>query len=283
MSNRKVVITGSTGQVGSAVSELLGKKENIEIFPLSHSDFDISLRDSVRSTIFSIKPDVIINAGAMTNVDACESEADKAFAINALGVRNLVQAASEVDAQLIHLSTDYVFDGEKKSPYSEFDIANPLSVYATSKLAGDNEALSYDKACVLRVAWVFGNPNGDFFSWVLEGVKNGTISSLIGDAVCTPTYSKDIAQVIDQILTHQISGLINVANSGETTRLEMGQIFLDKLNIATKLGSVTTESLNRPAKRPLYSALSTNTLKSTTGIEMRNWQDALEDHMEKFK
>lgn len=171
----------------------------------------------------------------------------------------------------------------KKSPYTEFDIPNPQSVYATSKLGGDNEILIYDKSTVLRVAWVFGNKKGDFFSWVLDGVKNNTIKSLIGDAVCTPTYSNDIAYVINYVILNRIFGLINVANTGETTRLEMGNIFLKKLGIDVELNSITTQSLNRPAKRPLYSSLETNTLNIVTGISMRNWQDALEEHIEKFK
>ena len=167
MSNFKAIIAGAKGQVGSAVCELLNKDSKFEVFEFSSKDLDVSNRDNVRSNVYSINPDVIINCAAMTNVDLCESEQDNAFAINSLGVRNLTQAASEVNSQLIHLSTDYVFDGEKKSPYSEFDIAKPQSVYATSKLGGDNEALAYDMSTVLRVAWVFGNTKGDFFSWVL--------------------------------------------------------------------------------------------------------------------
>ena len=116
-----------------------------------------------------------------------------------------------------------------------------------------------------------------------DGVKNKTITSLIGDAICTPTYSYDIAEVINNVINNRIYGLINVANSGETTRLEMGQLFLQKMGIDYNLGSITTDSLNRPAKRPLYSSLSTNTLNSATGINMRNWQEALDEHIEKIK
>lgn len=283
MAKIKVLIAGVNGQVGSAVKELLSTNEKFEIYGFNHSEFDISSRNSVRNIIYELIPDVIVNAAAMTNVDLCETEQNKAYNINSLGARNLMQAANEINAHLIHLSTDYVFDGEKKSPYTEFDIPNPQSVYATSKLGGDNEILIYDKSTVLRVAWVFGNKKGDFFSWVLDGVKNNTIKSLIGDAVCTPTYSNDIAYVINYVILNRIFGLINVANTGETTRLEMGNIFLKKLGIDVELNSITTQSLNRPAKRPLYSSLETNTLNIVTGISMRNWQDALEEHLEKFK
>ena len=220
----------------------------------------------VSSVVYTIKPDVIINAAAMTNVDLCESEFDNAFNINSLGVRNLTQSAQEINSHLIHLSTDFVFDGQKKSPYSELDIPNPQSIYALSKLGGDTEALKYEKSTVLRVAWVFGNPNWDFFSWVYDGYKNNTIKTLISDAQCTPTYSDDIAMVIDHVVSNQNYGLLNVANSNVTTRLEMGQLFLKKLGIDFMFDAVTSETLNRPALRPLYSALSTTTLKAVTGI-----------------
>ena len=200
MAKIKVLIAGVNGQVGSAVKELLSTNEKFEIYGFNHSEFDISSRNSVRNIIYELIPDVIVNAAAMTNVDLCETEQNKAYNINSLGARNLMQAANEINAHLIHLSTDYVFNGEKKSPYTEFDIPNPQSVYATSKLGGDNEILIYDKSTVLRVAWVFGNKKGDFFSWVLDGVKNNTIKSLIGDAVCTPTYSNDIAYVINYVI-----------------------------------------------------------------------------------
>ena len=283
MAKQKILVTGSSGQVGRALCALFENDIQAEVFPLTHKDLDISSRDAVRRTVFSIEPNVIVNTAAMTNVDLCETKQDEAYAINSLGVRNLTQASRDIDAQLVHISTDYVFDGEKKSPYTEFDIPNPQSVYATSKLGADTEALNYDKSTVLRVAWVFGNELGDFFSWVLAGVKNQNISSLIGDAYCTPTYSVDVASVISHTIKNRLYGLINVANSGVTTRLEMGQIFLEKMGIDFTFGSITDASLNRPATRPLYSALSTETLKQVSGIQMRNWQDALDEHIMKFK
>lgn len=278
----KILITGAQGQVGSAVVEKFSRDSTNEVFGLDAKDMDISSRTSVFNAISQLQPDVVVNAAAMTNVDACETNVDQAFAINALGVRNLAQACDSVDAQLIHLSTDFVFDGELSRPYSEFDVTNPLSVYATSKLGGDNEALSYSRGTVLRLAWVFGNPQGDFFSWVTDGVKEGTISALIDDQVGTPTYSYDVAMVVHYCATHRLNGLFNVANGDETTRLAMGIEVCERLGIEHNLVGITAESLHRPATRPNYSALSTSTLTQTTGIVMRSWQEALDEHLSRL-
>lgn len=279
----RVLVTGASGQVGDAVLKQLSEHTNFELLALSHKDLDISNRSSTLNAVHEYKPNVVFNGAAMTNVDLCESEKEKAFAINALGVRNLVAACADIDAQLIHLSTDFVFDGDKKAPYTEFDLPNPQSIYALSKLGGDTEALRYEKATVLRVAWVFGKTGQDFFSWVLNGVKDNSIKSLISDAISSPTYSKDIAVVAQEIIKQRIFGLINVANEGEVSRLEMGQEILKRANIEVELEAITQESLNRPAKRPLYSALCCDSLHTLTGLKMRTWQEALDEHFETFK
>ncbi len=277
----KILITGAQGQVGSATVEKFSVESN-EVIGLDVRDLDITSRNDVFLAISQLQPDVVVNAAAMTNVDACETNIDQAFSINALGVRNLAQACESVDAQLIHLSTDFVFDGEISRPYSEFDIPNPLSVYGTSKLGGDNEALNYHRGTVLRLAWVFGNPKGDFFTWVTDGVKEGTITSLIDDQIGTPTYSYDVATVAHYCATHRLAGLFNVANGEETTRLAMGIEICERLGIEHNLSGITSDSLNRPAARPAYCPLSTATLTQTTGIVMRSWQEALDEHLSRL-
>lgn len=279
----KCIITGANGQVGDAVSKLLGSQDKYDLLCLSRNDLDISNRNDVNNIVSAFAPDVIVNAAAMTNVDLCESEIDKAFAINALGVRNLKHAASRIKAQLIHISTDYVFDGESDRPYTEYDLTNPLSIYAKSKLGGDVEASSYDLSTVLRVSWVFGNPKGDYFSWALNGIKEGSIKALVHDQIGTPTYSDDIAQVVSYCITNRLLGLINVANKGETTKLEMAQTMCKMLGMDADIAPITEKELNRAATRPDYSALSSSLLFSQTGIEMRHWEDALQSHLKKFK
>jgi len=278
----KILIVGANGQVGSAAEQVLSNNERNEIVALTRSDLDISNRSDVFNIVTSLVPDVVFNAAAMTNVDLCESESELAFAINSFGVRNLAQACELVDSHLVHLSTDFVFDGEISRRYTEYDRTNPLSVYALSKLGGDEEALAYSKSTVLRVAWVFGNKKGDFFSWVLDGLNAGTLDSLIDDQISTPTYSYDVISVLEKCITSRLFGLINVANEGETSRLEMGQILASKLGIDKKLSGITSDSLNRPAGRPNYSALSTDLLSRLTGIKMRSWQDALDEHLKRI-
>lgn len=278
----KILVTGSNGQVGSAVIEQYAKNERHEVLGLSREKLDISSRNDVMVAVSSFQPDAVVNAAAMTNVDACETQIEKAFEINSLGVRNLAQASDSVGAQLIHLSTDFVFDGKQNRPYSEFDLTNPLSIYAKSKLGGDQEALSYSLGTVLRVAWVFGNENGDFFSWVAKGVAENSVSSLIDDQVGTPTYSFDVAKVVEYCSSHKLTGLINVANSGETTRLEMGKAICDRLNISNQLTGISNDSLGRPAPRPAYSALNSSLLTKITGIQMRSWQEALDEYVSRM-
>ncbi len=278
----KILIVGANGQVGSAANQVLSENKHNEIFALTHKDLDISNRNDVFNLLTTIAPDVVLNAAAMTNVDLCESQVDEAFSINAFGVRNLAQCCEHLDAHLIHLSTDFVFDGKITRKYSEYDKTNPLSVYALSKLGGDQEALAYSKSTVLRVAWVFGNEKGDFFSWVLDGLNSGSLDSLIDNQISTPTYNFDIAEVLSRCITSRLFGLINVANEGETTRLEMGQILAEKLGIKESLKGITSESLARPAQRPNYSSLSTGLLTELTGIQMRSWQDALDDHIKRI-
>lgn len=274
----KYLVTAASGQVGSAALKLLSKDGKNEVIGLSHQDLDITNRDDVLNSIIQIQPDVVVNTAAMTNVDLCEDEVSQAFAINAYGVRNLRVASEHVKAQLVHISTDFVFDGNSSRPYTEYDPTNPLSVYAKSKLGGDVEALSYDRGTVLRVAWVFGNPNGDFFSWVLNGVKDGSVKSVIDDQFSTPTFSQDVIPVIEKVCSMRMYGLINVANSGEASRLDMALEFLKKLRVENELTGIKAESLSRKALRPNYSSLSTDLLYKSTNIEMRNWQDTLNDH-----
>ncbi|MFN8015352.1 MAG: dTDP-4-dehydrorhamnose reductase [Acidimicrobiia bacterium] len=278
----KFLITGAGGQVATACEEIISKADH-EAIAVSRDELDISNRDQTLNSIVALKPDFVVNCAAMTNVDACESKVDEAFAVNSLGVRNLVQGCDLVSANLVHLSTDFVFDGRTDRPYSEFDLTNPLSVYAKSKLGGDNEALSYFNSTVLRVAWVYGNVKGDFFKWVIDGVQNGSIKNLIDDQTSTPTYSYDIAQVVLKVCMQQIYGLINVANSGEATRLEMGKEICELLNIDNDLGPISEKELDRPAKRPNYSSLNTDLLKRTTGIVMRDWQETLNDYISRMK
>jgi dTDP-4-dehydrorhamnose reductase len=279
----KYLITGGSGQVGSATTQRLSENSSHEVLSVSHSQLDIASRDAVFTLVSDFQPDVVINAAAMTNVDACETEVEQAFAINALGVRHLTQAAELINAHLVHISTDFVFDGEQSRPYTEFDLTNPLSVYAKSKLGGDDEALQYGRASVLRVAWVFGNPEGDFLSWVANGVRAGEINALIDDQVSTPTYAGDVARVIEYITLQRLFGLINVANAGETTRLDMGKAICERLGIPHSLAGIEASVLNRPAPRPNYSALSTDLLKRETGIEMRPWIDTLDDYCKNAK
>ncbi|HMS25572.1 MAG TPA: dTDP-4-dehydrorhamnose reductase [Acidimicrobiia bacterium] len=279
----KVLITGASGQVGSAAVEQFSSDKRNDVVSLSHSELNIASRSDVLGALSQLGPNLVINAAAMTNVDACEERTTDAFAINALAVRNLVQGCENIQAHLIHLSTDFVFDGNAARPYSEFDITNPLSVYGTSKLGGDNEALSYSRSTVLRVAWVYGNVKGDFFSWVLDGVKDNSITSLIDDQISTPTYSFDIAHVMQHCATHRLTGLIHVANEGETTRLEMGKEICNRLSLPHNLSGIPAESLKRPARRPAYSALSTDALTRTTGIIMRPWKESLDDHIKRMQ
>ena len=278
----KVLVTGAGGLVGRAVGEHC-RGLGDEVFLCQHNDLDITDPRAVRETIREAKPDVVINCAAWTNVDACESDPDRAFAANATGPGMLAEACKEADCRFITISTDYVFDGEKRGFYTQEDEPNPQSVYAASKLEGERlAAAANDRAIIVRTGYIFGRGGANFLCTVVDRAKRGEKLKAINDQFGTPTYAKDLAARLRQLAEINVPGIYHVVNSGDGASFEEFTRKAVELvgNPQASIESVSATALNRPAKRPRNSRLRC-LISETIGLApLRNWAAALEDFVE---
>lgn len=275
----KVLVTGAGGLVGRAVSEYCTSSGD-EVLSFDHKSLDITDHDAVPEILVGNRPDVVINCAAWTDVDGCEVDRDKAFAINAAGPENLAKACREVECGFITISTDYVFDGKKLGFYSERDEPNPESVYAASKLEGERRSSSiYDRSIIVRTGYVFGRGGTNFLSTVVERARRGEKLKAIHDTYGTSTYSKDLAKRLRELAEVKVPGIYHVVNSGPGTSFEQFTRTAVELvgNSETIIESVSTDGLNRPAKRPRNSRLRSERLEEVGLPSLRNWKSALEE------
>lgn len=285
----KIVILGAGGRLGAAL--LREYREKYDISSFNHAQLDLANLDDVREKLGATNFDVLINAAAFTNVDACETERDRAFLINAEAPGILAEICNEKDAKLIHFSTDYVFDGEKRAPYTEEDQANPISAYGESKLAGEKNVLAAeDGHLVVRVSWVFGPDRPSFVDAMIKRAQQDEKIDAISDKFSTPTYTHDIAHMLPQFFDRGVAGgILHFANAGKCTWQEYAQWALDccrDAGISLKGGTVgalkLSQMTNWAARRPVYSVLSTAKYTELTGTASRAWREAVADYITRF-
>ncbi|WP_108513295.1 dTDP-4-dehydrorhamnose reductase [Bradyrhizobium algeriense] len=280
-----VVVFGAAGQVGR---ELLKKPSiGLPVVGFTHGDVDISDAAAVRVVISRIGPSVIVNAAAYTAVDKAESDAERAFAVNEQGARNLAQAAQSHGSALIHISTDYVFDGRKREPYLEDDPVNPLSVYGRSKQAGERlVAAECERHIILRTAWVCGMYGSNFVKTMLRLADERDVVRVVADQRGTPTSAGDLAAAIFAIITmlsegHDVFGTFHLTNSGATTWHGVAAHIFAWLaangGVAPRLDAITTAEYPTPAARPSYSILDCGRILQAYGVALRPWERALDD------
>jgi dTDP-4-dehydrorhamnose reductase len=275
----RVVVTGARGLVGRAVSEHCAAVGD-EVFSYGHHDLDISDRDAVREVILRDRPDAVINCAAWTNVDGCEFDEKRAFAANAAGPENLAAASKEAQCAFITISTDYVFDGAKSGFYTQLDEPNPESVYAASKLEGERlSALAYDRSIIVRTGYVFGRGGSNFLSTIVERIQKGERLKAISDTYGTPTYAKDLAVRLRELAEKNVAGIYHVVNSGPGVSFEEFTRKAVELigNREVVVESVSTDALNRPAKRPRNSRMRCLLTENLGLPPLRDWESALED------
>src|SRR5438874_1505711 len=285
----RIVIIGSGGRLGAA---LMGEyRDEYDVAGFNHAQLDLSKLDGVREKLRSTNFDVLINAAAFTNVDLCETERDRAFLINAEAPGVLAKIASDKGARLIHFSTDYVFDGEKRAPYTEEDRANPISTYGESKLAGEKNVLAAENGhLVVRVSWVFGPDRPSFIDAMIKRAQQDEKIDAISDKFSTPTYTHDIAPMLPQFFDRGVAGgILHFANAGKCSWQEYAQWALDCCHnggISLKARTVgalkLSEMTNWVARRPVYSVLSTAKYTELTGTASRAWREAGADYMRDF-
>ena len=275
----RVVITGARGFVGRAVTRHCADSGDDVLF-YGHNELDITDREDVRQIILGNKPDVVINCAAWTNVDACESDQKRAFASNATGPENLAGACKEAECVFVTISTDYVFDGTKPGFYTQHDEPNPESVYGASKLEGERlSTLAYDRSIIVRTGYIFGRGGTNFLSTVVERIQKGERLKAISDAYGTPTYAKDLASRLRQLAEKNVPGIYHVVNSGPGVTFEEFTRKAVELvgNREVVVEVVSSNELNRPAKRPHNSRLRCLFTEKIGLPPLRDWESALEE------
>lgn len=274
----KVAVTGAAGQLGSEVANGFSRAHEIRAF--DREQLDITDYDRVMQILGAWRCDAIVNCAAFTDVDRCETEADKAYEVNALAVRNLAEAAEMAGAQLCHVSTDYVFDGRSDS-YREWDAPAPLSVYGASKHAGEREVQAVSgNWLIVRTAWVYGQVGHNFVKTMLMLAAEQTQIEVVDDQRGSPSYAKDVAAGICDLVLRRRRGIFHMTNSGETTWYQFAKAIFEEAGLdAERVRPTKSETIRRPAPRPKSSVLENFALaRSGTGA-LRHWREALTDFM----
>jgi dTDP-4-dehydrorhamnose reductase len=277
----KIVVVGAGGRLGAALAREYARE--FDVIGFNHAQLDLGRPEELRSKLGGLEFDTLINTAAQTNVDRCETHQEEAFALNAEAPRVLAEICGAKNARFIHISTDYVFDGEKREPYTEEDEARPVSVYGESKREGERCALeANDRALIVRVSWVFGPDRPSFIDAILKKARTEEVSA-VADKFATPTYTLDLATWLRPFLIERKEGgILHLANDGECSWQEYAQWALDCCHAkgvpmkATKVGASSLADMkNFIAKRPVYSVLATTKYQQATGETPRSWQDAV--------
>jgi dTDP-4-dehydrorhamnose reductase len=281
MNRQRIVIVGSTGQLGTDLVEALRLDDKRETLPLIHADCDCTNADQVMSVMRSLHPDVVINCAAYVRVDDCEDHAREAFEVNALGALNVARACAAGDALCVYISTDYVFDGAKDTPYVESDPTYPINVYGASKLAGEHLLRqTAPRWLIVRMASLFGKTGargkgGNFVEAIIKKAKAGEPIRVINDITMSPTYARDASDALALLIREGVTGLIHVTNSGACTWYEFAKTIVDIIGLASDVVPVSSTEFPSVARRPKNSALRSERVIH----QLRSWQDATKAYL----
>ncbi len=268
-------MTGGKGQLGKEISRE-GQRRGYLVFSFGKDKLDVTDRKALKDAVSSIKPHLVINCAAYTNVDGAEEEKERAFLVNAEAVKSLSELSEKYGFFLIHYSTDYVFDGEKKSPYREEDPPNPINYYGYTKLKG--EEFLRGASCnylLFRVSWVFGEGRRNFISKLLSWAKKNETLRVVDDQISSPSYAKDLARATYHAYENGLLGLFHMCNRGFCSRFQWARFVLEKVGWKGDLLPAKSDDFPTPARRPSFSALSTEKI-SSMGIILPPWEDAVE-------
>ena len=281
----RVLIAGANGMLGHDLVDVLSHQENIEVFPFIRKELDITDMQMVMKTVNEVRPDILINAAAYTNVDLCETEIDISYQINAVGSRNLAVAANEYHTAMLHFSTDYVFPGNADSPYREFDPIQPKSIYGKSKWAGEELIRSLcPRHYIIRTSWLYGMHGKNFVSTMLHVASKQSSVRVVNDQVGSPTYTLDLAHGVAELFTkHGAYGTYHLSNSGTCSWFDFAKEIFTQRGLDTYVESMTTAELARPAPRPAYSVLDNQLWRLSGLTPLRPYQEALADYLKKLQ
>lgn len=277
----KYVVPGAGGQLGrELVSRLEARGETV--CPLTRKECDLTSTEAVKAILLKTCPDVIVNCAAFTQVDLAESEPEMAYALNQQSVRQLALISQDIKAFFVHVSTDFVFDGLKSSPYTETDRPNPINVYGASKLAGELDVLdTCPQGLILRTSWLYSPFGKNFAKTILRLAKERKDLRVVDDQIGTPTSAEDLAQVILELINQKASGLVHVSNEGVASWYDFAVAILEESRsqgVFLKAQTVTpvpSEDFPTPAQRPPFSVLSTLKLRTYLKSPMPHWRESL--------
>ncbi len=275
---RKILVTGCNGQLGRAINKEY-ETDEVEIINTDVAELDITNVGQVISFVQDKRPDVIINCAAHTNVNACESQWELAYKINAVGPRNLSIAATKTGAKLIHVSTDYVFDGTASEPYNEFSAVAPLGAYGKTKLAGEDFVRQFaDRFFIVRTAWLYGDGKNFVRTMLAMGEEKGEVG-VVADQIGSPTSAKELAKMIHVLEPTENYGLFHGTCEGFCSWADFAEKIFEYSGMNVKVNRLRTDEYPTPAKRPAYSVLDNYMLRLTTDFTFPAWEDALKEYL----
>lgn len=281
---KTILVTGSNGQLGRELREI-SEKYNYNFIFTDIGELDIANLQSLNNFFSVQKIDFLINCAAYTAVEKAEVEIEKAFSINSHAVSNLATLSNRFNFKIIHISTDYVFDGNKISPYHESDKTNPLNVYGKSKLLGEQEIIQKtNNYLIIRTSWLYSSYGTNFVKMILKLASERESLGIVIDQIGTPTYAKDLALLILSLINknEEAKGLYHFSNLGTASWYDFAHYFLRKKNLSRKLKPILSSEFPSKAQRPAYSVLSKSKITNDFNFSIRHWTEALEECLEKI-
>ncbi|MEM0541495.1 dTDP-4-dehydrorhamnose reductase [Flavobacterium sp. j3] len=283
-----VLVTGANGQLGQSLQYVATKYPELQFVFCSSSELDITNLEKIASVFSKIQPNFCINAAAYTAVDKAESEPEKAYLINATGAKNVAEVCKEYNTILLHVSTDFVFDGNKQTPYNEEDLPNPTGIYGKTKLEGEIEIQKiWANHFIVRTSWVYSQFGNNFMKTMLRLASERDIISVVNDQIGTPTNAVDLAEGLIKIITEHLKlntehfyGIYNFSHEGQCSWYDFAKKIFEINNININLLPIPTSSFPTPAKRPSFSVLDKSKIKKVFGIEINNWEESLRNQSE---
>jgi len=281
---KTILVTGANGQLAKCIKDLESEFSEFKFIYTNSSEFDITKKDQI-AFFNNYKIDWCINCAAYTAVDLAENESDKAKEVNTYGCKNLAQACKDFNINLIHISTDFVFDGNASQAYKETDATNPIGVYGLSKLNGENEIISIlENYYIIRASWLYSEYGNNFLKTMLRLAKDRNEINVVADQIGTPTYAKDLAKMLLKIIEKENKnfGIYHYSNEGVASWYDFAKAIFDKKNSTIKINPISSENYPTPAKRPSFSVLDKSKIKSTFQIEIPYWRDSLKTAMSRI-
>jgi dTDP-4-dehydrorhamnose reductase len=286
VNNNHIVVTGANGQVGQSIKLLSDLYPDVKFSFLTKDDLSISDKEALNSFFQNQKPTVLINCAAYTAVDKAETEQELALSVNATAVETLAGICKEFNTKFVHISTDYVFDGNASIPYKESDSTNPENYYGFTKLQGENLAIAANpETIIVRTSWVYAPHGKNFVKTMLKLMQDRTELNVVGDQFGSPTYAPDLAEALLKIALsdHIIPGVYHFSNDGIISWFDFATAIAEISHSSCKVNAITNAQYPTPAKRPSYSGLNKSKIQSNYSIQLKPWRDSLQDCIQKLK